>query len=155
MNNPITPAKKLLIELNKIRYSQVLEDDCNLSYEERDKRNYEYVQKQAALIDNYAKEYSVKLTDKIKELESALEPIRCAGDGSGPEFAPYFEDAAKSPIYWTEMVIMGNDRVKSLEEHNKKLTDLLHQWINESNNGFFNGSHYKLVAQSVELIKTT
>ena len=59
---------------------------------------------------------------ECERLKDALEPIRIAGDASGPEFRKMFEDAAKRPEYWTELCELrgadldaANARIETLE----------------------------------------
>jgi hypothetical protein len=52
-------------------------------------------------------------TAQIARLCAALKPLEVAGEGSSPEFAPFFEQAARSPVYWTERYSLLRDEVRS------------------------------------------
>ena len=62
---------------------------------------------------------------ECERLKDALEPIRIAGDASGPEFRKMFEDAAKRPEYWTEMCEMLRAECAAAEAMNGRLRGLL------------------------------
>lgn len=55
-------------------------------------------------------------TDRIAYLEEQMKPLLIAGDGSGPEFAPYFMAAARRPEYWQEMTTLVREHEEELRE---------------------------------------
>ena len=75
----------------------------------------------AQLIADSEAQATAELRAELERTRLALKPIEASGEGSGPEFAHFFENAAKSPIYWTKIATATQERLIASEAQVQKL----------------------------------